>query len=672
MDDSKKKEKGDEGERKVNSVLKKFLPDDEYHLMEDVNLLLKKDGKKKSTQIDHIVVSRYGIFVIETKHWSSESIADPKHRAYPKKQNKYHIKILRECLAIEADNFFSLCVVVSSEFNKKEIPEGTLALDELVPEIKSKTAVIFDESKVVDLFAKIESFRYAPGPQTDEKHIARIEKSKRTREMPERGRIDKETQTAKLNQTKNLIKTGGIIAILVALFSGVLFYFNSNWNISNITPPSKENIQPTPPPPPPPPNKGASVDAATENFRAQFMQQLARYESEVEPKIDEIRLSHWAGEKYAELQNRKARAIEDFSQGDYLSAREGLRQARVLVESASAEYAERLDTLKREAKVAFENDRAPAAEKAVREVLRLNPADPEMQALQKRVAVMFQVLDLLRQAQVAQTENRPEKEVAALQKVLSIDRSRPVVGARLKELREQLKQQRFADAIRNAQRALDADDLVVAETQIALAKKIFPTSEEIKILQNSLAQVRTEKAFAAQIALGEQAKAHDDWPAAKAYFQLARQLKPGNQSAVENYNVASRVVGIAEKIRATLNQEHRLGDNNVLDSVAAYLRETESDVEVSPSLRKIHAELARKVEAYKTEVAVVVISDNETYIIVRGEGQVGKTARRTIRLRPGRRVFEGARSGYKSKLVTLDIKPGATSVEVIVICDEKI
>ena len=666
MDDSKKKEKGDEGERKVNSVLKKFLPDDEYHLMEDVNLLLKKDGKKKSTQIDHIVVSRYGIFVIETKHWSSGSIADPKRRAYPKKQNEYHIKILQECLAIEADNFFSLCVVVSSEFDKKNIPEGTLALDELVPEIKSKTAVIFDESKVVDLFAKIESFRYAPGAQTDEEHKARRKASRGGWKTRKKGRIARESAIAKSNQTKNLIKTGGIIAIVVVLFSGVFFYLNSNWNISNITPPSKENIQPTPP------NKGASIDADTENFRAQFMQQLARYESEVEPKIDEIRLSHWAGETHAELQNRKARAIEDFSQGDYLSAREGLRQARALVESASAEYAERLDTLTREAKVAFENDHAPAAEKAVREALRLNPADPEMQALQKRVAVMFQVLDLLRQAQVAQTENRPEKEVAALQKVLSIDRSRPAVDARLKELREQLKQQRFADAIRNAQRALDADDLVVAEKQIALVKKIFPTSEEIKILQNSLAQARTEKAFAAQIALGEQAKAHDDWPAAKAYFQLARQLKPGNQSTVENYNVASRVVGIAEKIRATLNQEHRLGDNNVLDSVAAYLRETESDVEVSPSLRKIHAELARKVEAYKTEVAVVVISDNETYIIVRGEGQVGKTARRTIRLRPGRRVFEGARSGYKSKLVTLDIKPGATSVEVVVICDEKI
>ena len=77
-------------------------------------------------------------------------------------------------------------------------------------------------------------------------------------------------------------------------------------------------------------------------------------------------------------------------------------------------------------------------------------------------------------------------------------------------------------------------------------------------------------------------------------------------------------------------------------------------------------------DLYQIEVDLIVVSDNATYIIVRSHGQVGKTLRRTIRLRPGMRVFEGTRAGYKSKLVTVDIKPEAPPVEVTVICDEKI
>ena len=115
MDDSQKKKQGEEGERKVNSVLKKFLPDGEYHLIEDVTLPPKEDGDKKSTQIDHVVVSKYGIFVIETKYWSPESIT--RYGAKPPTQNEGHINALEQCLDIETDKFFSLYVFVSKGFS---------------------------------------------------------------------------------------------------------------------------------------------------------------------------------------------------------------------------------------------------------------------------------------------------------------------------------------------------------------------------------------------------------------------------------------------------------------------------------------------------------------------------------------------------------------------------
>ncbi len=52
--------KGVLGEFQVNLLLKLFLPKDKYHLIKNVTLPTE-DG---STQIDHILVSKYGVFVI--------------------------------------------------------------------------------------------------------------------------------------------------------------------------------------------------------------------------------------------------------------------------------------------------------------------------------------------------------------------------------------------------------------------------------------------------------------------------------------------------------------------------------------------------------------------------------------------------------------------------------
>ena len=54
--------KGAIGEKRVAHILKK-LPEDRYKVIN--NLLIRNNGY--TTQIDHIVVSVYGIFVIETK-----------------------------------------------------------------------------------------------------------------------------------------------------------------------------------------------------------------------------------------------------------------------------------------------------------------------------------------------------------------------------------------------------------------------------------------------------------------------------------------------------------------------------------------------------------------------------------------------------------------------------
>ena len=57
--------RGAKGERRVADILRR-LPEDEYKVLN--NLLVQ--SRFGTTQIDHVVVSVHGIFVVETKNYS--------------------------------------------------------------------------------------------------------------------------------------------------------------------------------------------------------------------------------------------------------------------------------------------------------------------------------------------------------------------------------------------------------------------------------------------------------------------------------------------------------------------------------------------------------------------------------------------------------------------------
>ena len=111
--------KGTKGEKRVSSVLNK-LDKSKYKILNDV-LVRAKD---KTVQIDHIVVSIYGIFVIETKNYSGNIYGDgykDKGTQYigreknlfqnPLRQNYGHYKTIADLLNISDDKLIKPVVV---------------------------------------------------------------------------------------------------------------------------------------------------------------------------------------------------------------------------------------------------------------------------------------------------------------------------------------------------------------------------------------------------------------------------------------------------------------------------------------------------------------------------------------------------------------------------------
>jgi hypothetical protein len=112
--------KGAVGESIISSYLSK-LPENEYIIFNNIYLKIKNN----SVQIDHLIVSIYGIFVIETKNYSgwifgndnqnywTQVIYENKYKfRNPIKQNLAHINSLKYILS-EYNNlkYFSIIVL---------------------------------------------------------------------------------------------------------------------------------------------------------------------------------------------------------------------------------------------------------------------------------------------------------------------------------------------------------------------------------------------------------------------------------------------------------------------------------------------------------------------------------------------------------------------------------
>jgi len=151
--------KGARGESKVSTRLGLSLPSGSYEQFNDVTL----PTARSSTQIDHIIVSPFGIFVIETKNYSGWVFGSANSKQWtqvlykkkyqflnPLRQNAHHVKAVTRFLALPDKYIFSVVVFVGSAKikTKKELPGNVVYLSQLRSHIRSKRARILSSREV--------------------------------------------------------------------------------------------------------------------------------------------------------------------------------------------------------------------------------------------------------------------------------------------------------------------------------------------------------------------------------------------------------------------------------------------------------------------------------------------------------------------------------------------
>lgn len=172
--------KGISGEFFINVLAGLFLNKNEYHLIKNVTL----PAAEGTTQIDHIVVSIYGVFVVETKNMKGWIFGSPKQKTWTQKiyrtskkfqnplhQNYKHKKTLESLLGLSEQQVHSVVVFVGNSTFKTKMPENVTYGFGYIRYIKSKRQPVLSREEVDSILEKIEAGRLESSLETKKEHV---------------------------------------------------------------------------------------------------------------------------------------------------------------------------------------------------------------------------------------------------------------------------------------------------------------------------------------------------------------------------------------------------------------------------------------------------------------------------------------------------------------------
>ncbi|SDX58940.1 Topoisomerase DNA binding C4 zinc finger [Collimonas sp. OK242] len=175
--------KGVMGEAIVNISAKFFLDRETYHLIKNVTLPVD-DG---TTQIDHIIVSKFGIIVIETKNMKGWIFGDAKQKMWTQKiykhttkfqnplfQNYKHTKALEALLDLDNSVIHSVVVFVGDSTFKTPMPENVTQAGGYIRYIKSMNQQVLDTSQVANAIERIQTGRKPASFNTSREHVKHV------------------------------------------------------------------------------------------------------------------------------------------------------------------------------------------------------------------------------------------------------------------------------------------------------------------------------------------------------------------------------------------------------------------------------------------------------------------------------------------------------------------
>ncbi|WP_425629791.1 nuclease-related domain-containing protein [Cellulophaga lytica] len=179
--------KGKEGEAVVKEALVQVFNNTKGFIFNDI--LVEYNGK--ITQIDHVVISEKGVFVVETKNYSGWIFGNQRNKYWTqviyKNKNKFqnplfqnygHIKMLESVLKIDSKMFISIVAFTDNCEFKTDMPKNVMYDYQIGKYVRSLNKKLLSKSEIDLLGDRLSASVLEKNKANKNRHLDSIERNR--------------------------------------------------------------------------------------------------------------------------------------------------------------------------------------------------------------------------------------------------------------------------------------------------------------------------------------------------------------------------------------------------------------------------------------------------------------------------------------------------------------
>ena len=211
-----------------------------------------------------------------------------------------------------------------------------------------------------------------------------------------------------------------------------------------------------------------------------------------------------------------------------------------------------------------------------------------------------------------------------------------------------------------------------AKSELTKAQELQPTAQ---VVTEALAQV--EAAIRLQ-SIGdlktraEEAEVLEEWGKALDLYGAALKIDATLQFAAQGRERTLERMEIDKRLQFYLQKPEALESDEYLARASELLKRTEGIEPKGPRLNRQVEAFTGLIKEAQSQTKVTLTSDGLTEVSVYRVGRLGRFNAQELLLQPGRYTIVGTRDGYKDVRREIIVKPGSASLQVNIVCREKV
>jgi tetratricopeptide (TPR) repeat protein len=392
----------------------------------------------------------------------------------------------------------------------------------------------------------------------------------------------------------------------------------------------------------------------------------------VRDRLRERTVERWAQPDFQQALDLIEAGDERYSYGDYAASLEQYRQARDRLVAVEEMGQQKLADAKVAAADAIESLNLNVAAGSIELAIAMAPDDPEVQNLAARTATLEQVAAHIEAGDQALARDQYQAARAEYRKAVDLDPSHQRAARSLASAGTEVTASTFRGHMSRGFAALERGDYDDARSAFHEAGRVYPGNGAVT---KALAQVenREEADFVSgELKRAADLEASERWAEAQSIYEALLADDPSLTDAKVRLIPARVRADLDERLSGYIAEPLRLSSETEYRGAQVVLTDARGIADPGERLRGQIDRLDTLIRMADLPVDVVFRSDNETHVILFRVADLGRFEQKSVRLRPGKYVAAGTRSGYRDVRVEFTVTGEPMEGPVIVRCQEPV